>query len=283
MGKILFYIKELYRRYTDDEVAVYGAEMAYYFLLSVFPFLIFLTTLIGYLPLSGESFLESMANLLPYESYSVVRKNVEQVIHTRNLKLMSFGFISMVWASASGMGAVIRGINRALCRKDNRPFWVAIPLSLLFTILAAMLIVLFVILLISSRQIGAYFLGAGIPQLYWKGWQALRYILGILASMLVFILLYKYSPCVKVRWVNAIPGAIFATGGWLLVSWLFSWYVNRFWNLSLVYGSISGIIGLLIWLYISAQLIILGGELNAVLILYPFGKGAKKNPDLVRD
>lgn len=279
MKKVFFYIKELYRRYIDDEVAVFGAEMAYYFLLSVFPFLIFITTLIGYLPVTGDNFLESMANILPYESYLVVRKNVEQVIHTRSLKLMSFGFISMVWASASGMGAVIRGINRALCQKDNRPFWIAIPLSILFTVLAAILIVFFVLLLIFSKQIGAYLLDAGMSQLYWKGWQALKYALGILTLMLVFVLLYKYSPCVKVRWKNAIPGAIFGTTGWLLVSWLFSWYVNHFWNLSLVYGSIGGIIGLLIWLYISAQLIILGGELNAILILHPPGKGTKKVPD----
>jgi membrane protein len=276
---VVFYIKELYRRYIDDQVAVYGAEMAYYFLLSVFPFLIFITTLIGYLPYTGDNFLEYMANLLPYESYLLVRKNVDQVIHTRNLKLLSFGFISMVWASASGMGAVIRGINRALCQKDNRPFWVAIPLSILFTVLAAMSIIFFIILLIFSKQVGAYLLDAGMPQLYWRGWKALRYLLAILILMLVFGLLYRYSPCIKVRWRNAIPGTIFATVGWLLVSWIFSWYVNHFWNLSLIYGSIGGIIGLLIWLYISAQLIILGGELNALLLLYPPGKNAKKIPE----
>ena len=152
---MLFYVKELYRRYIDDEVTVYGAEMAYYFLLSVFPFLIFLTTLIGYLPISGDNFLESMVNLLPYESYLVVRKNVEQVIHTRNLKLMSFGFISMVWASTSGMRAAMKGINRALCQKDSRPSWAAIMLSLLFTVLAAIFIIFSVIFLIFSRQIGA--------------------------------------------------------------------------------------------------------------------------------
>lgn len=276
---MVFYIKELYRRYIDDQVAVYGAEMAYYFLLSVFPFLIFITTLIGYLPYTGDNFLEYMANLLPYESYLLVRKNVDQVIHMRNLKLLSFGFISMVWASASGMGAVIRGINRALCQKDNRPFWVAIPLSILFTVLAAMSIIFFIILLIFSKQVGAYLLDAGMPQLYWRGWKALRYLLAILILMLVFGLLYRYSPCIKVRWRNAIPGTIFATVGWLLVSWIFSWYVNHFWNLSLIYGSIGGIIGLLIWLYISAQLIILGGELNALLLLYPPGKNAKKIPE----
>lgn len=276
---MIFYIKELYRRYIDDEVAAYGAEMAYYFLLSVFPFLIFITTLIGYFPVSGDNFLESMVNLLPYESYELVRKTIEQVIKTRNLKLMSFGFISMVWASASGMGAVIRGINRALCQKDARPFWTALPLSILFTLLVAVLIVLYFVLLVFGRQIGDFLLRIGVPQLYWRGWQILCYALAILFMVFVFVILYRYSPCIKIHWKNAMPGAVFTSGGWLLMSWLFTWYVNRFWNLSLIYGGLGGIIGLLVWMYISAQLIMLGGELNAVLILHPPGKRANKSPD----
>jgi membrane protein len=127
---MIFYIRKLYRRYVDDEVAAYGAEMAYYFLLSVFPFLIFITTIIGYIPIPEESILESLAALLPYETYELIRENVRQILNNRNPRLLSFGFISMVWAAASGMGAAIRGINKALCQKDTRPFWIAIPIQL---------------------------------------------------------------------------------------------------------------------------------------------------------
>ncbi|HHY82542.1 MAG TPA: YihY/virulence factor BrkB family protein [Clostridiales bacterium] len=270
---MLYYLKELYRRYREDEVPAYGAEMAYYFLLSIFPFLIFITTVIGYLPVSGDGIMDSLANLLPHESYLVIRQNVEQVIKSRNLKLLSFGFVSMVWAAASGMGAVIRGINRALCQKDTRPFWIAVPLAVLFTILVAMLTVVYFMLLIFGRHIGSYLTEIGLFKTYWVGWDIFRYAAAILMMILVFVLLYRYSPCIKIRWRNAMPGAIFTTAGWLLVSWLFAWYVNRFWNLSLVYGRIGGIIALLVWMFISAQLIILGGEFNAILI---FNRRAKK-------
>ena len=124
---MLFFIKELYRRYVEDEVAAYGAEMAYYFLLSIFPFLIFVTTLIGFLPIPGESFLAYLKVLLPHESYQFIRDNLLQILSRRNLKLLSFGIISMLWAASSGMGAAVRGINRALCQKDTRPFWIAVP------------------------------------------------------------------------------------------------------------------------------------------------------------
>ena len=273
--KLLKSIRELYRRYVEDEVPAYSAEMAYYFLLAVFPFLIFLITVIGYLPVSGDDILRPLANLLPSESYHVLRDTAEQVIRSRNLRLMSLGFVSMLWAASSGMGAVMRGINKALCEKDTRPFWVAVPLSILFTILVTLLILFYFILLIFGRQIGDFLLRIGLRWEYWKGWNVIRYAVAIFLMIAVFVILYRYSPCKKIRWRNAMPGAVFTAVGWLLVSLVFSYYVNRFWNLSLVYGSLGGIIALMVWLFISAQLILLGGEVNAMLIFGYKDKGKK--------
>jgi membrane protein len=256
---------------VEDEVPAYGAEMAYYFLLAVFPFLIFLITIVGYLPVSSDNILAPLANLLPYQSYHALCDNVEQVVNNRNLRLMSFGFISMLWAASSGMGAVMRGINKALCEKDTRPFWIAVPLSVLFTVMVTMLIIFYFILLIFGRQIGEFSARMGFTQPFWKGWHVMRYVVAVSMMVIVFVILYRYSPCKKIRWRNAMPGAVFTTAGWLLVSLAFTFYVNRFWNLSLVYGSLGGMIALLVWLFISAQLIILGGEVNAMLI---FSKGA---------
>lgn len=270
--KLFDYVKELYRRYIEDEVPAYGAEMAYYFLLAVFPFLIFVITIIGFLPVNSDDILKPLADLLPHQSYQALSVNVEQVVDRRNLRLLSFGFISMLWAASSGMGAVMRGINKALCQKDTRPFWIAIPLSILFTIMVTVMILFYFVLLIFGRQLGGLLAHTGLSQEYWKGWHILRYALAGSMMIVVFVVLYRYSPCKKIRWRNAMPGAIFTTVGWLLVSLAFTFYVNRFWNLTLVYGSLGGIIALLVWLFISAQLIILGGEVNAMLI---FSRGTK--------
>lgn len=255
----------------------YAAEMAYYFLLAVFPFLIFLVTIIGYFPVTVEDILDPISNLLPYQAYHILRDNVEQVISTRSIKLMSFGFISMLWAASNGMGAVMRGINKALCENDTRPFWIAVPLSILFTVLVALLILLYFILLIFGRQISRLFLPAELPHLYWRIWHILRYGIAVFMMILVFAVVYRFSPCKRIRWRNAMPGAIFTTVGWLLISLAFSFYVNQFWNLSLIYGSLGGIIALLVWLFISAQLIILGGEVNAALIFQRIKSHTDKN------
>ena len=98
---------------------------------------------------------------------------------------MSFGFISTLWAAASGMGAAMRGINKALCQKDTRPFWVAIPLSIAFTLLVAVLIILYFVLLIFGKQIGNWLLQIRMPNLSLQIWHIFRHLIAILMMTLV--------------------------------------------------------------------------------------------------
>ena len=278
--RLLRFIKMLFRRYVDDEVPAYSAQMAYYFLLAFFPFLIFLITIIGYLPISDADILEPLASFLPAISYHVLQENVEQVVKTRNMQLLSFGFVAMLWASSNGMRAIMRGINKALCRDDRMPFWISVPLSIGFTILVTLLIVFYFVLLIFGEQIGELLVRAGMKWEYWKGWDVIRYMTAVLIMIGVFTILFRYSPCKRIKWRNALPGAVFTTVGWLLISLIFTFYVNRFWDPALVYGNLGGIIALLIWLFISAQLIILGGEVNAILIFNRKDRVGKSGPRL---
>src|SRR5699024_8226898 len=95
-------------------------------------------------------------------------------------------------------------------------------------------------------------------------WRNIRFIIPIVFMIIIFALLYKYSPCVKdrddIRFKYTIPGGIFATVGWILASIIFSYYVNNFGNYSVTYGALGGIIVMLIWLYMSAIIILIGGE-----------------------
>ena len=263
--KILYYIKELYLRYLEDEVPALGAQMAYYFLLSVFPFLIFLMTIIRLSPLSSEDVLEPLSNVLPHETYLIVKMNVEQVTERRNLQLMSIGLATTLWAASNGVGGVIHALNKAYDVREKRPFWIVKGLSILCTIALSLTVLFYFILLIFGRQIGDYMVTAGLPPSYRDTWEKSRYIVIILMMVMVFALLYHFTPCRRLKWRYAFPGAVFTTVVWLLTSLGFTWYVDRFWNLTLVYGSLGGIIALLVWLYLSATMIIMGGEINAVL------------------
>lgn len=270
--KLFRYIKELYFRYINHEVPALGAQTAYYFLLSIFPFLVFLMTIIGYSPISSQDVLDPLTNILPYQAFKIIEDNVRLIVGIRNLKLMSIGFATTLWAASNGVGAMIRGINKAYDTEEKRPFWKIKLVSLLFTIALPVMILLYFLLLIFGHKLGNFMLHRGVPSRILELWDSFRYVVIIVMMIIVFAALYHFTPTKRLRWREVMPGAIFTTIGWLLTSIGFAYYVNNYWNITLVYGSIGGIMALLIWLFLSAVLIIMGGEINAVLVL---GKESK--------
>lgn len=264
MKRIVSIVKELYKRYYKDEIPALGAQMAYYFLLAVFPFMIFLTTIIGYSPISTGDVMEPLTSVLPREAFDFLSKNIDVITKNRNLKLLSIGFLTTIWAASNGVSAVMHGINKAYNEQEVRPFWKIKIMSIIYTIVLSLMIIFYFLLLIFGNQIGSFLSQAGID-LANKNWNAFRYIIIIFLMITVFSSFYYFTPCKRLKLRHALPGAIFTTIGWILTSVVFSFYVDNFWNLTLVYGSIGGIIALLVWLYLSAILIIMGGEVNAIL------------------
>lgn len=262
---LLRFVRSLYRRYIEDEVPALSAQMAYFFLLAVFPFMILLMTIIGSIPLKGADVFGPLGNILPYEAYKLLKVNLEYVADKRKLRILSIGFATTLWAASNGIGAVISGINRAYDVKEKRSFFMVKLVSVLFTMALSAMIVLYFVLLIFGHMIGDYMINIGIPSQYRHIWDQLRYLTIIIMMILVFASLYKYTPCSQLKWRDVLPGAVFTTAGWLLTSLGFAYYVNNYWNLRLLYGSIGGMIALLVWLYLSAMLVILGGEINAVI------------------
>jgi len=257
--------RSLYRRYIEDEVPALSAQTAYFFLLAVFPFMIFLMTIIGYIPLEDIDVLGPLENMLPYEAFRLLKVNLEYVADKRNFQILSIGFVTTLWAASNGIGAVIVSINKAYDVKEKRSFFMVKLVSLLFTMALSAMIVLYFVLLVFGHRIGDYMISVGVPAQYRKVWDQLRYLTVVIMQILVFAALYKYTPCSRPKWRDVLPGAVFTTVGWLLTSLGFAYYVNNFWNLRLLYGSIGGLIALLVWLYLSAMLVILGGEINAVI------------------
>lgn len=257
--------RSLYRRYIEDGVPALSAQTAYFFLLAIFPFMIFLMTIIGYIPLKGIDVLSPLEAILPYEAYRLLKVNLEYVADRRNLQILSIGFATTLWAASNGIGAVIASINKAYDVKEKRSFFKVKLVSVLFTMALSAMIVVYFVLLVFGHRIGDYMISIGVPVQYRKIWDQVRYMTVVLMQVLVFAALYKYTPCSRLRWRDVLPGAVFTTIGWLLTSLGFAYYVNNFWNLRLLYGSIGGLIALLVWLYLSAMLVILGGEINAVI------------------
>ncbi|TYQ14978.1 UNVERIFIED_CONTAM: membrane protein [Acetivibrio alkalicellulosi] len=261
-------IRRIYLKFKDDDVPALAAQLTYYLILSFFPFLIFLITLLSYTPITSERVIRDISTILPATSYGIILDTINQILASRSGTLLSIGMIAAIWTSSNGMNAVIRGINKAYNIDESRPFWVVRGISIIATIALAIGILFSFILLVLGELIGKnLFQFMGFSYLFISVWTIARYIIPILFMLLVFILLYRFTPNNSQHCRDIIPGAVFSTAGWILISILFSFYVKNFNNYSNMYGSIGGVIVLLLWLYWISIIILLGGELNASISL----------------
>lgn len=257
-------LRLLWHRIEEDDIPGLSAQLAYFFLLSLFPLLIFIFTLLPYLPIPYPDILGSIREFAPPQTMDLIEKNVNHVMNNRNGGLLSFGVIGTIWSASNGIHALVRAFNKAYNVNESRSFIVSRGMAILLTIGMIFVFIIAVLLPIFGREIGIFlFSYLGFKLEFLRIWEMLRLVVSALILFLIFTGLYWIAPNVKLRCRSAFPGAGFATVGWILSSYALSFYVSKFNNFSLTYGSIGAIIVLLIWLYISGFIIILGGEINA--------------------
>ncbi|MFC4775216.1 YihY/virulence factor BrkB family protein [Paenibacillus sp. GCM10023252] len=272
LGAIPF-ARNLIYRFRDDEVPALGAQLTYYFILAFFPFLIFLISIIGFMQLSQDSVIHEFIRILPQETGAAVQNILDEVTANKSQALLSFGMLATIWAASNGVNAVIKGLNKAYDEEETRPFWKVRGLAVLATMVLAIVIVLSMLMLVFGKSIGEYlFEWMNYPAGFEMIWGIVKYAIPLLGMCVVFLLLYRMTPNRKLTFREVLPGSIFTTVGWIVTSILFSFYVNNFGNYTKTYGSLGGIIVLLIWLYLSSIIIILGGEINATFAFWREGR-----------
>jgi membrane protein len=266
-------IKNLVYRFRDDDVTALAAELAYSLLISFFPMLIFIMTLIGFSSLNSSEVLLGLSQILPSSLFELVKSTVIDVLETRSHNLLTLSFILTIWISSTGFKAVIKGINRAYDETERRSAIKLEIVAILSTLALTLIIFLTLALLVLGEVIG-HNLGMylGRPEEFKAAWDVFRYIIILSTMVFVFAALYRYTPSRRMTWLEVIPGAIFATLGWVAASMVFSFYVNNFGSYTNIYGSIGVIIILLTWLFLTSVIIIMGGEVNATLSFDHEGK-----------
>jgi membrane protein len=266
-------IKNLVYRFRDDDVTALAAELAYSLLISFFPMLIFIMTLIGFSSLNSSEVLLGLSQILPSSLFELVKSTVIDVLETRSHNLLTLSFILTIWISSTGFKAVIKGINRAYDETERRSAIKLEIVAILSTLALTLIIFLTLALLVLGQVIG-HNLGIylGHPEEFKAAWDVFRYIIILSTMVFVFAALYRYTPSRRMTWLEVIPGAIFATLGWVAASMVFSFYVNNFGSYTNIYGSIGVIIILLTWLFLTSVIIIMGGEVNATLSFDHEGK-----------
>lgn len=260
--------RRLWRESLQDELLGRAAQLAYYALLALFPALIVLTALMGLL--SVERFMPELMSylrdVLPADALLMVERFLTQVAEGSGANLLSLGALGALWASSSGVTAIMDALNVVFgVKEDRRPFWRVRLIAILLTIGLAGFVILSLGLVLYGSTIGTWvaeLMGFGVA-FTWM-WNVLQWPIVIGLMLIVVTAIYHICPDRRVRrWSWLTPGSVFAVGMWLIVSLGFKAYVDNFGNYNKVYGSIAGVIVLMLWLYWSGMVLLFGGEINA--------------------
>ncbi|MFU0825787.1 YihY/virulence factor BrkB family protein [Clostridium sp.] len=257
---------KLIHKLIKDDIFALASQLAYSLLLSFFPFLIFLFTIAGYSSVRSQDVLISLKNILPYNAYSLIYTTVIEIFDFKKGNLLSFSFIVTIWVASYGFNAVIKALNKAYEEEECRPFWKLYLIAILCTFALTFLIIFSLFILVLGNIIG-YKISAwlSLSVKFHFIWDFLRYFLTLIIMTFIFALLYKFTPCKRLTFWDVLPGSVFATIGWVLSSMGFTFYVDNFANYSRLYGSIGAVIALMVWLFLTSVIILIGGEINALL------------------
>lgn len=261
----------LTRTYADvlrNHTLQMAAALSYYFVLSLFPSLIFLSAVVAYLPVPNlfEEALGMMARFLPADSMGLVRRVLADVITPNRGAFLSFGIIGTLWTASGGFAAAIEALNIAYDVQDDRPFWKTRPLAMLLALITGFLLLLALSVMIVGPRFGQWLaIRVNLSSVFVLLWPYIHWSIAIGFTVLAVEALYFLAPNVKQRFLATLPGAILAVGCWLALSYLLGMYFRHFANFNKTYGTMGAAIALMTWLYWTGFAMLLGAELNAEL------------------
>lgn len=265
-NSFFLFVKKLVKKCLEDEITARSAELAYYFMLSLFPFLLVLTQVIVYIPIPIEDIINFIAQYAPPDAVVIIRNNLEEILSKSNGGALSFGLIATLWASSNGTNAIIRAFNDAYNIEDKRNYFIIRGISILLTLIMIFVMVFALLIPVFGKVIAGYvFNYFGISNQFYATWSIIRWTLSFVILMIVFTVLYSIGPSKVVNVRSVFWGSLFATLGWIISSLGFAYYVDNFGDFTSHYGSLGGIIVLMIWFFISGIVILIGGQINAYL------------------
>jgi membrane protein len=261
-------VKQAVKSFFDDDMVTYAAALSYHLALALFPFIIFMLTLLGALGLSEffDRVLTQSQAALPPDAYELLARVIGEIRGQSREGLLSFSILFALWAASTGMRSVMNALNVAYDVEETRPAWKRYPLSILYTIgLVAVVIAAAVFRLIGPWAAQRYANRLGWTTAVAEAWTWLRWPVVVLLLLLVVALIYYLGPNIDQPFRYVTPGSICAVIVWIVASLLFSAYVESFGNYGATYGSLGGMVVLLLYFFVSAAVLLLGAEINAAI------------------
>ena len=261
----------LIRTYADVErnhTLQMAAALSYYFVMSLFPALIFLSAIVAFLPITGlfDQTLDLMARFVPPEGMEIVRKVLSDAVTPSRGAFLSLGFLGTLWTASGGFAAAIEALNIAYDAEETRPFWKTRFLAMFLALVIGLLLLIALFIMILGPHFGQWLASQMHLSRVWLWvWPYIHWMISVGFTVLAVEALYFLGPNVKQRFLATLPGAILSVGFWIGFSFLLGIYFRTFANFNKTYGTLGAGIALMVWLYWTGFAMLVGAELNAEL------------------
>lgn len=265
MDKLKKYFQQFMTKFNDTNATLLGAAQAYYYLLSIFPLFAVCFAIIPYLHINPDDIIEFLNDVLPSEMVSIVEDNVLSFVDSPNGGLITVGILGVIWSASNAMNTLIKSINEAYHVNEERDFIqvrllaIGLTLGMIVTLIFAMILPIF-----GSEVLGFIESYTGFESVFASVFESLRWVIGFALLIIFLMILYRFAPSIKLPFKYVFPGAIVAGVLWLIISFGFSFYVSNFGNYSAVYGSLGGIIILMMWFFLTGTILMVGAIINAL-------------------
>ena len=268
--------RRTWREVVDDDVLGLSAQLSYYFFLALFPAILFLLALASFFPLSNiaDDVGRSLGPFVSPQVLELIEEQMRRLANNENGGLLTFGVAGALWSSSAALVSIVGALNRAYDIDEGRPWWkvrlVAIGLTLGVALVVLVALSLVLVGPTLAEKLGQM-TGWGTP-FKWT-WLVLQWPIVFALVAIGIGLIYYFGPDADQDWAWITPGAVIATTLWLVVSLLFKIYVANFTDYEGSYGTVGGVIVVLLWFYVSGIAILTGAELNAEIEhASPYGK-----------
>jgi len=245
-----------------------AAALAYYFVLSLFPALIFLSAVVAYLPVPDllNQALALLAGFLPADAMGLVRRVLADVVSPNKGTFLSLGVLGTLWAASGGFAATIEALNIAYDVRDDRPFWKTRPLAVGLAFLTGTLLLVALSVMVVGPRFGGWLAGrVHLSELFVLLWPYIHWTVAVGSTILAIEALYFLAPNLEQRFRATLPGAVVAVSCWIGLSYLLGIYFRHFGNFNKTYGTLGAAVALMVWLYWTGFAMLVGAELNQEL------------------
>lgn len=259
------FVKDLVREIDEDHILDYAGSVAYAAFLAIFPFLLFAVALAGLVvdPKTLDTLVGQVRAVAPSQVAEILNDRLQSLVTGTRTGLLTIGAVGAIWAASGALASLSTALNEAYDVTERRPIWKTRGIALGMTLGGAALVIVASLIAIATPHVADWVGGPLRVAILWLRWP-------IAGALMLFVIAcaYHFLPDVDEPFKLITPGAVVAVIGWVLASVGFSQYVSRFGSYEVVYGTLGSVIVLLLWMWLSSLVILVGGEINALLSSY---------------